>query len=81
MVCRICDQIGLRSFRYVPFAYYVKGDPYAKGLSKEEFELLLRCDGNQELLDFWCERASKNLGGKSLGAYSSEKIEEVKVCM
>ena len=49
MVCRICDQIGLRSFRYVPFAYYVKGDPYAKGLSKEEFELLLRCDGNQEL--------------------------------
>jgi hypothetical protein len=43
---------------------------------------LIYCgDGNQELLDFWCERASKNLGGKSLGAYSSEKIEEVKVCM
>lgn len=43
--------------------------------------LIYKGDGNQPLLDFWCERASMNLGGSSLGAYSSEKIGEVKVCM
>ena len=43
--------------------------------------LIYKGDGNQSLLDFWCERASMNLGGSSLGAYSSEKIEEVRVCM
>ena len=43
--------------------------------------LIYKGDGNQLLLNFWCERASMNLGGSSLGAYSSEKIGEVKVCM
>ena len=43
--------------------------------------LVYNGDGNQQLLDFWCERASGNLGGHSLGAYSSDKIEEVKICM
>ena len=37
------------AWRFVPRAYYVKGDPYAKGLSKEEAELLLLCDGEHDI--------------------------------
>ena len=38
-------------------------------------------EGNQQLLDFWCYRSSANLGGHSLGAYSVNKIKEVRTCM
>ena len=41
--------IALRSWRLVPYAYYRKGVRYAKGLKKEEFEFLLKCDGKTEL--------------------------------
>ena len=34
------SRIALRSWQQVPYAYYRKGSPYAKGLKKEEFELL-----------------------------------------
>jgi len=40
--------------------------------------LIYTGEGNSELLDFWCRRASGNLGGCSLGAHPVEKIEEVK---
>lgn len=43
--------IGLRSWRLVPYAYYVKGVRDAKGLKKDEFEFLLKCDGKTELDD------------------------------
>ena len=46
---RIKDNIALRSWKFVPRAYYIKSDPYAKGLSEEEFELLQRCDGEQDI--------------------------------
>lgn len=39
------SRIALRSWQQVPYAYYRKGSPYAKGLKKEEFELLRSCDG------------------------------------
>ncbi len=41
--------IALRSWRRVPYAYYIKGMRNAKGLKKDEFELLLQCDGKTEL--------------------------------
>lgn len=50
MYYRLKDNIALRSWKFVPRAYYIKGDPYAKGLTPEEFELLLSCDGEQFIL-------------------------------
>ncbi len=41
----LSKRVGLRSWKYVPQAYYVKGEPLAKGFSREEFEILLQCDG------------------------------------
>lgn len=41
--------IALRSWQLVPYAYYRKGEPFAKGLKKQEFELLLQCDGKHKI--------------------------------
>lgn len=41
--------IALRGWRLVPYAYYIQGVRDAKGLRKDELELLLRCDGTEEL--------------------------------
>ncbi|MBR1750592.1 MAG: radical SAM protein [Ruminococcus sp.] len=49
MYFRLRDNIALRSWKFVPRAYYVKNDPYAKGLSQEEFDLLLLCDGEHDI--------------------------------
>ncbi len=49
MYYRLSDNIALRSWQFVPRAYYIKNDPYAKGLSEEDFELLLRCDGMHDI--------------------------------
>lgn len=43
--------IALRSWRFVPYAYYAKGIETACGLKKEEFELLLKFDGQTDLLE------------------------------
>ncbi len=40
--------IALRSWRNVPYAYYVKNEKKAKSLNKDEFEVLAKCDGIQE---------------------------------
>lgn len=45
----LTSDIALRSWRLVPYAYYIKGVRDAKGLNKEEFEFLLKCDGKAEL--------------------------------
>ncbi len=37
--------IALRSWRLVPYAYYIRGERNARGLKKEEFEFLSLCDG------------------------------------
>ena len=47
----LAENIALRSWRKVPFAYYHRDDAYAKGLKKEEFELLQQCDGQQDIPD------------------------------
>lgn len=51
MFYRICDHIALRSWEYVPFAFYVRNKPYAIKLEKEEFSLMLLCDGEYDLAD------------------------------
>jgi len=43
--------------------------------------LVFAGNGDEELLDFWCRRAAANLGGQSLGAYSINEIEEIRVCV
>ena len=47
----LSDDIALRSWWLVPYAYYIKGFRNAKGLKKEEYELLRLCDGKQETED------------------------------
>ena len=41
--------MALRSWKLVPYAYYVRGYQYAQKLSREQFELLSQCDGEHEL--------------------------------
>lgn len=43
------SNIALRSWRLVPYAYYIKGERTAKGLKKDEFEFLSLCDGRTNL--------------------------------
>ena len=43
------NNIALRSWQLVPCAYYVHGFRYARQLSREVFEALLKCDGYKEL--------------------------------
>lgn len=50
MSCYILNpSIALRSWRLVPYAYYINGVRDAKGLKKDEFEFLSKCDGETEL--------------------------------
>lgn len=43
--------------------------------------LVFQGQGDQELLDFWCKRASSNLGGHSFGAYSINDMEDIVACV
>lgn len=44
--------------------------------------VVYRGDGNQDLLEEWCERCAMNLGGKPLGVVSLDKAgKEVASCM
>lgn len=45
------EMIALRSWWRVPYACYVKGVQNAQKLTKEEFELMSRCDGCSEIED------------------------------
>lgn len=45
----LSPNIALRSWKYVPYAYYVREKTYAEGLERAEFERLLLCDGEHEL--------------------------------
>ena len=49
MFYRLKDRVALRKWKYVDRAIYIKGQENAIGASKEEFELLLKCDGNHDL--------------------------------
>ena len=45
----LSPHIALRSWHLVPYAHLVKGCNFARGLKKEEFELMLSCDGQTDL--------------------------------
>ena len=45
----INPNIGIRSWWRTPFAYYIKGVAYAQRLTKDEFELIYKCDGKTEI--------------------------------
>ncbi|MBQ2996448.1 MAG: radical SAM protein [Oscillibacter sp.] len=49
MYCILNERIGLRSWWRTPYAYYIREMRDAKRLTREEFELLSRCDGETEL--------------------------------
>ena len=49
MYFNIPAYIGLRSWPSVPCAYYIRNYPYAQPLTQREFEVMLRCDGEQEI--------------------------------
>lgn len=45
------NHIALRSWRLVPYAYYIKDTRNARGLKKDEYELLSLCDGGHDIED------------------------------
>ena len=49
MYYRLKDDVALRKWKYVDSAIYRKSDDVASGASKEEFELLLLCDGEHDI--------------------------------
>lgn len=49
MYYKLSPEIALRSWKLVPYAYYIRGDRYAKGLKKEEFDLLCQCNGRHPI--------------------------------
>ena len=46
---RLTDDTALRTWAFVPQAFYKKSEVDAKPLSDEEFDLLLLCDGEHEI--------------------------------
>ena len=49
MFYKISDNIALRKWRYVDRAIYYKKEDHALSISKEDFDLLLLCDGHHDL--------------------------------
>jgi hypothetical protein len=49
MYCKVCETVSLRSWLLVPYAFYRRGEIFAQKLEKDEFELMQRCNGEQEL--------------------------------
>ncbi len=49
MTFTLPENIALRSWQKVPRAYYLKSHPYALPLSEKEFEVMRRCDGEQDI--------------------------------
>ena len=45
----LSDYIALRSWLLVPYAFYYQHTRNAHGLKRDEFELLCRCDGEQDI--------------------------------
>ncbi len=75
------EEIALRSWRLVPYAYYIRGQREAVGLRREEFELLSMCDGQHELpdsdlLDRMMRRGmiSRCEGGEALTEWQKPRI-------
>ena len=77
----LSDCIALRSWRLVPYAYYIKGERTAKGLKADEYELLRRCDGSQDIADsallqslLSCDFGRPATNGETLSEWQKEKV-------
>ncbi len=77
----LSEHIALRSWRLVPYAYYIKGSRNAHGLKQNEYELLKRCDGRQDLTDspLLQDLIRRNLcrplvGSEELSSWQLEKV-------
>lgn len=49
MYCILDESIALRSWERTPYAFYIKRQRDAKRLTRDEYELLRRCDGEQDI--------------------------------
>ena len=49
MYYKIRENIALREWKYVSRAIYIKGIDHALRIDKDEFEMLLKCDGKNDL--------------------------------
>ena len=49
MYCKVCETVSLRAWMLIPYAYYRQGEVFAQKLTKDEFELMLKCDGKHNL--------------------------------
>ena len=49
MFYRLCNNIALRKWKYVDRAIYIKGIDTAQGVKKEEWDILLLCDGEHDI--------------------------------
>lgn len=47
----LSEFVALRSWQLVPYAYYTKNARNAQGLKANEYDILCRCDGMQEIED------------------------------
>lgn len=77
----LAERIALRSWRFVPYAYYAKNSRNANGLKKEEYALLKLCDGTNELqmsplLESLINRGfcQKVKGNEKLSTWQREKV-------
>ena len=75
------ENIALRSWRLVPYAYYIKGCRNAKGLKKDEYALLKKCDGSQDIADSALLQSLFSRGfcrpakdGEALSEWQREKV-------
>ena len=50
MYYKLSQNIALRSWKLVPYAYYIYGNRNAIGLKKEEWDLLYSCDGVTDMV-------------------------------
>lgn len=77
----LSEFVALRSWRLVPYAYYIKDERNATGLKADEYELLCRCDGCQDIADSallqsllsrgFCRPA---ISGETLSEWQKEKV-------
>ena len=49
MVYSLTPNIALRSWRLAPRAYYRRGEDSARGLTQDEFNVLIKCDGETDI--------------------------------
>ena len=82
MKCILSENIALRTWRLVPYAYYIRGDRDAHGLSREDFELLCRCDGKQDIesADDLKRIAATGLARPAFEGESLTRWQERRVC-